>query len=462
MEVEVWRELRGTEAGLAERWRGIQAHASGPKGAKPLSMGDIARLKKAFGPLVARFVSLQDELGRRAERRFPDLRIGFWTAKGLEQSTPAAVADYRAARFALEFASARGPQEGGATTLVWDACCGVGSDAVALLRSGCSVLATDWDADTARCAAANLRIELDRMDAFRNHANALRCDLRHPPLQAPALARALVLLDPDRRPGGEHREPHPERWAPSLSSTLALAYQARGACIKLPPSLDATASGLDRPPPQRTALEWISLDGEMKELAVWTGRLAARGGDADLDDVARVERRATALVHGYGPASFTGGTPHKPLPDPCPLGDVQAGKWLVELDPTLWQSELAGDFCHRHGLAPIETELRGMFLVGDAAPESPLTRSWPILEAVQADRKRVRAVLRQRGVGPITVKKRNHPKTSAQLEAEFKSDGEQPGLLAVFRVPSGSRALVLGPGGKRRVSDAEQAAEPGR
>lgn len=402
-------------------------------------MGDIARLKKSFGASIARFASLQDELHRRAARRFPDGRIGFWTMKGLEQATPAAVADYRA----LRFADTLGPEASQGAQIVWDACCGVGSDAVALFRRGCSVLATDWDADTARCAAANLQWESDRGATPGSFAAALRCDLRQPPLQASALASALVLLDPDRRPDGEHREPRPERWAPSLAATLDLAYTARGACVKLPPSLDATAAALDQDPRQATSLEWISLDGEMKELALWTGALAGTAPG----------RTATALGKGHGLAQYTGGNPHRPLPEPWPLAEVRAGRWLVELDPTLWQSELAGDFCFAHGLAPIETELRGMFLVAEEAPDSPLARAWPILDAMGADRKRVRAALRQHGIGPLTVKKRNHPKTSEQLEVAFRGDGRDGGrshgLLAVFRVPSGSAALILGPGGEQ-------------
>lgn len=448
MDQEVWRVLRGGDPGLAERWREIRATGSGSTGPGPLTMGGVARLKKAFGANVARFASLQDELAGRAQRRFPDGRIGFWTAKGLEQSTPAAVADYRATRFASAVSKAPGAVDP-LGSFVWDACCGVGSDSVALLRSGCSVLATDWNDDAARCAAANLAIEEDEIDKDKEKAAgqlaaALRCDLRQPPLQGEALAAALVLLDPDRRPDGEHREPNPERWAPSLSDTLNLAYTARGACVKLPPSLDATEAGLDRALRKATSLEWVSLDGEMKELALWTGDLA------EGEDQANAPRRATALVHGHGPVTFSGGVPHKALPAPRPLSEVQAGMWLIELDPSLWQSELAGDFCERHGLAPIETELRGMFLVADQEPSSPLARSWPILDAVKADRKRVRAALRQHGIGPTTVKKRNHPKSSVQLEAEFKGEGDEPGLLAVFRVPSGSAAVVLGAGGQRR------------
>jgi hypothetical protein len=431
MEEDVWRLLGGGEPGLRERWRNLRAGGGDAEADGPLSMGDLARLRKARGAHVARFASMQDELAGRARRRFPDGRIGFWTGKGLEQSTPAVVADYRAARFASAKAN-----------LVWDACCGVGSDAVALLRSGCSVIATDWNGDAARCAAANLSLAKEESGSAGGLFAAMRCDLRRPPLRLEVLGDAHVLLDPDRRPDGEHREPNPELWAPSLSDTLDLAFRARGACVKLPPSLDATASGLDRVRSKPASLEWISLDGEMKELALWTGDLAE--GDTEGGVPRRATALMTALPEGDDPTSLGGCSPHRALPAPRPLAEVQAGTWLVELDPTLWQSELAGDFCHRHGLAPIETELRGMFLVASEEPTSPLARSWPILDAVKADRKRVRAALRKHGLGPTTVKKRNHPKSSVQLEAEFKGEGDRRGLLAVFRVPSGSAAVILG------------------
>ncbi len=448
MEAEVWNRLRAGEPGLAVRWQEIRSLGTAPKDPAaarpdgPLSMGDIERLRQRLGPTVARFASLQEELGRRSRRRFPLGRPLFWTSKGLEQATPAAVAEYRAGRFAALQRD---------DSVVWDACSGVGSDAAALLRHGCRVLASDWDPETARCAAANLRVEADALGADVNEhrgerrgtpaAWTARCDLRKPPLHKDALAQALILLDPDRRPGGEHREPRPEHWAPSLSATRALARSARGACVKLPPSLDASAEGLDHDPEAVTALEWISLDGEMKELALWVGALVPEA----LADGSRMATALTSQPDTPAIAQFASDELAIPLPEAWPLDRLQEQAWLVELDPTLWQAELAGAFCEEHGLAPIETELRGMFLVAAAPPASALARSWPILDCVPADRKRVRKLLRERGIGATTVKKRNHPKTSLQLEAEFRGPGEAEGLLAVFRVSGGSMATLLGP-----------------
>ena len=469
MELDVWKKLRAGEPGVEDRWRAIRTSVGADADGPPLTSGQIDRLRKSEGPDLARFVSLQEELQKRSRRRFSGPSPLFWTSKGLEQATPAVVADYRAARFNADL------DEAG---VIWDACCGIGSDAVSLLRGGGTVLATDWDPASARCAAANLRVELDSLGGHgavseRPMAGgAARADLRRPPLAPETLKGALVLLDPDRRPDGEHREPRPERWAPALSKTLELAHAARGGCIKLPPSLDATAEGLDDERDGPRALEWISLDGEMKELAVWTGSLASflTPGDDTTRGWATARRAATALQSS--PASPENGPADRPKEDPaedpraclaaprasyapdaapCPLPEawpVEAlgpGSWLVELDPSLWQSELAGPFCEEHQVAPIVTEMRGMFLAASEPPSSALARSWPILEVVKADRKRVRRMLREHGIGPLTVKKRNHPKTSTELEAEFRGPGERRGLLAVFRIPGGSVAALLGP-----------------
>lgn len=470
MEAEVWRQLGAGTPGIAGRWRAIresaragEAGGGGHVGASgraqdadsvaALTFGQVQKLRASHGAAMARFVSLQDELSRRARKRFPGGRPLFWTSKGLEQATPARVSEYRAQRFA-EGASGDFP--------VWDACCGVGSDAVAILlalqaggRGGCLV-ATDWDADSARCAAANLLAALEEAPGtaqptgratghLRSHLRghvAATCDLRRPPISKDALGGALILLDPDRRPDGEHREPRPERWAPPLSETLRLALSARGACVKLPPSLDATAEGLDREMGSPWQLEWISLDGEMKELALWTGSLAGSGGKR----IATALRTAPSVDVPAQEARYGSDEGPSALPDAWPVDRLGPGSWLVELDPTLWQSELAGNFCAEHGLAPIATEIRGMFLVAKSPPNSPLARSWPILECVSADRKRVRKALRDHGIGPVTVKKRNHPKTSMELEAAFRGPGDHEGLLAVFRVPGGSIALILGRG----------------
>ncbi|MDA1267329.1 MAG: hypothetical protein O2816_19785, partial [Planctomycetota bacterium] len=88
----------------------------------------------------------------------------------------------------------------------------------------------------------------------------------HGPLRDSSIG--VLLLDPDRRSGGKGRVGDPDRWSPPLSGCLELAARVHAACVKLPPA---------HPPEElaeRGALAWVSLDGELKELGLYTGALA--------------------------------------------------------------------------------------------------------------------------------------------------------------------------------------------
>ncbi|MEM8714132.1 MAG: hypothetical protein AAGG01_24580 [Planctomycetota bacterium] len=443
MDASVSQYLRISEPGLSERWTALlgEALAPGPADGSALSQAGRRRVADLAGSNVARFVSQQLELGARAHGRFPDARIPFWTSKGLEQATPAVVADHRA----HALAAGLGPDQ-----LVWDASCGAGSDSIAALRQGLTVLATDLDPGSVRCAHANLKVAAEGTHGSPGGkiAGAALADLRQPPLDHATLRKSIVILDPDRRPGvgrgsgADRRERRPDRWSPSLPDAMALLEAARGGCVKLPPGLHLDSLNA----PKEIRQEWISLDGELKELTVWSGPLGPRA-----------LKTASALRTSGRRATWSSdnrGATEGAFPQIQPVADLAPGQALVELDASLWQSGLAGSFAAAHGHAFIGEEAQGMFCVAPDPPAglSALCRAWPILEVVRADRKRVRELLRSRGIGPITVKKRHHPRSSAELEALFRvakggsgSGSNQPhGLLAVFRAAGTSAAVLLG------------------
>lgn len=408
MEADVWKELTPEAPGLPERWDRLRSAGS--------SMGALDRLRERHGPSVSRFVSLQAELAARHRGRLEVERLPFLTSKGAEQATAAPVAHHRAQRFA----------DLGGRWLPWDACCGVGSDLLALVDRFPRVLATDRDGPTLRCAAANLA-----------HAHgppegrwlAARGDASSPPFAPGARPSVLALFDPDRRPGGA-REGRGDRWSPTLEEVLGHAAGLGGACVKLPPALDpdhltGPAAGLP------LALSWVSLDGEMKELAAWSGALAD-GSPA---------REAIALRSGGGVARYSAEPEDAPTtPD---AGEPAAGAWLVELDGSLWRSGLAGAFAREHRAAPLAAPGPGGFLLADAALAHPMARCWRIEAVCAGDRKRVRAMLRERGVGPLTVKTRFHPESAERLARSLRGEGDRPGLLAVTRTAGRSVAMLL-------------------
>ncbi len=414
MEPAVWRELAPREAGCAERWSELAATAP--------SLGALDRLRAARGPEVARFVSLQAELARQHRGRLDGAALRFLTSKGAEQATATAVARHRAERFARV----------GGDRIPWDACCGVGSDLLALAERFGRVLATDLDADTLRCAAANLACSADAPSTgprARPSAGwfAALGDAVTPPFHPSAKPRIIGLFDPDRRPAGP-REGRADRWSPSLEAVFGAAASLGGACVKLPPSLEESAvmgPAGDLSP----SLSWTSLDGDMKELSAWTGVLGANTPDREA-----VSLRSSGEVRSYSA-----------LRQRLPEAERQprSGQWLVELDPALWRADLAGAFAAEHGAAPLEAPGPGGFLLARTAVVHPMARSWQIEEVVPADRRRVRAMLRDHGVGPLTVKTRHHPESAEALAGRFRSPGPKAGLLAVTRVAGRALALLL-------------------
>lgn len=407
MEEAVWKWLEPRTEGLLDRWREWLDEAA--------AVG-LKSFRRDHGEVLSRFVSQQIELRGRASARFPDGRLAFLTGKGLEQATPGIVADHRARRIA----------ERAADRVVWDACSGLGSDAIALARSVPLVIASDVDAGTARCAAANLA-------AAGLTGRSLTCtaDVGRPPLGNDALARAIVLVDPDRRPDGG-RESRPERWSPTLDQTRRLIEGAAGACVKWAPGRTAEAHLTTLAP--EAELEWVSLDGELKEIMVWTGA-AARG----------TGRRATALrTHGdplLDVVQWSGEEGLLPLD--AGKDDVEHATHLVEFDVAISQSGLAGPLAEELGLTPLG-DTPGGFLVARGPVDHPMTRCWPIADRCAADRRRVRSMLRGHGIGSLTVKTRSYPKPAEEVAKAFRGAGSEPGLLAVTRVPVGSLAFLLG------------------
>lgn len=365
----------------------------------------LRRIEAAHGREVARFVSLQRELRQRAHGRFPDGRLAALTSKGLEQATAPEVADLRAERFAAERASKGG--------VAWDACCGLGSDAVALGRAGVPVLATERDVEVARCAALNLAAA---------PAAVVLGDAAAPPLAR--RGRIMALLDPDRRREGR-RLTHPDDWSPSLPLTLELCRQAGLGCIKLPPGLDPAATALEGA--ADVTLEWVSLDGELRELTAWVGPWSFAGA----------RRRAIALKRS-GAREECVGDGRAASPSTSPL---VAGNRLVEFDPALRLAGLAPEHGRRYGLEPVEGGAG--YWTGTTEAQVPMARCWRILEVLTVDRKRVRAALRRRGIGPLTVKTRGVRESAQELAKRLRGPGDLPGLLAVTRTPHGTTAVLL-------------------
>ncbi len=363
-------------------------------------------LRRTLSPEAARQAAELHELRRRAAGKLEGAASLLLTRRGLEQASDRRVAAARAARMA----------EGAPGGRVWDATCGIGGDALALAAAGLSVLASDVDPTATALAARNLR------RAGRG-GWAARASLTAPPLRAGAVD--FLCADPDRRAGRESgRVGSPEAWSPRLSEVLAAVRGFRGACVKLPPAFEPEVALGDLP----HSWQWVSLAGELKEVALWTGALARPGSG----------REVLALDRDGGAARYAGEPVEVSHLAPAEAASVA---WIAEPDPAVLRAGLVGRLARDHGVTPLGPGLA--YLGGEARPTSPLLRAWRVLGSVAVDRRRVRALLGEHDVGPLTVKKRGHPDPAETLARRLRGPGRRRGVLLVARLEQGHRAYLV-------------------
>ncbi|WP_432010979.1 class I SAM-dependent methyltransferase [Streptomyces cucumeris] len=336
----------------------------------------------------------QAQLRQRAVAKFgEDAHRMYFTPHGVEQSTRTSVAAYRAERFA-----------GFGVRGVADLCCGIGGDAIALARAGISVLAVDRDPLTCAVAHANAAsLGLSELIEVRC-ADVAEIDTT--PFDA-------VFVDPARR-GGRGRVFDPEAYSPPLSWAVGAARTTPRAALKIAPGIPHEAV------PEDAEAEWISDHGHVKEAVLWFG--TARPG----------MRRATLL-----PASHSLlGT--RLLPDP-PTGPV--GRWLYEPDGAVIRAHLVADVAARIGGRLIDPTIA--YITADELRPTPYATPYEITDVLPFNLKKLKALLREREIGIVTIKKRGSAVEPETLRKKLRLAGRNACTILLTRV-DGAPTMLLG------------------
>ncbi|GAA4939904.1 class I SAM-dependent methyltransferase [Streptomonospora halophila] len=340
----------------------------------------------------------QVRLRERARRKFGDrARRMYFTGPGLEQATRRVAAEYRARRLAR----ALGP---GAR--VADLGCGIGADAVAMAEAGLEVEAVEADPLTAAVAAANA-VELAPAGRMRvREGDAAAVD--------PG-GRDAVFCDPARRTA-RGRVFDPDAYSPSWDRVLDLAARAPASCVKAAPGIPHERI------PAGAAAEWISVDGELKETALWQGL----GGNWS--------RRAT-LLRGDGshPAALTADPGAAPAPVAPP------GRYLYEPDNAVVRAHLVAEAAALVGGALLDPDIA--YITSDHLVATPLCRAFEVHRTMPFSLKRLRAELRERGAGTVTIKKRGSAVEVDKLLRDLRPSGPESAVVVLTRV--GDRPLCL-------------------
>jgi len=363
--------------------------------------GDVVRIVSRLrasghsGELVAAVLG-QARLRAKARAKFGDFagRMLF-TADGLEQATRLSVASLHAGRFA-----------GAGIDVVADLGCGIGADALAMAALDLGVLAVERDEATAAIASFNLapfaaaRVEL---------GDATTTDLT---------GVGGVWLDPARRAQGRRLD-KPTDWSPALDWAFALA-ETLPTGIKLGPGLDRALL------PDEGEAQWVSVDGEVVELAVWSGILARPG----------VGRSALVLRSGSA-AELTA---------PRDSDDVEAGElgeYLLEPDGAVIRARLIGDLARSlggNGGRMLDPTIA--WITSDTPPDTPFGAGFRVLERFPLDVKTLKKELATRGIGSLEIKKRGVDVDPAEFRSRLALKGDAIATLVLTRV-AGARVALL-------------------
>src|SRR5688572_15017525 len=345
-------------------------------------------------PDRAAAATTQVQLRARAVAKFGDLAPRmFFTPDALEQATRFRVAEHRAARLA-----AARPES------VIDLGCGIGGDLVALARAGLTAAGVDLDPVRVAVAEANLAA-LGLPGAVRV-ADATALDLS---------PFGIAFADPARRtPRG--RVFDVDAYSPPWSFVERLL--TRPAVVKVAPGIphDRVPAGVEA--------EWVSFGGEVKEAVLWSPHLAT------------TDRRAT-LVARQGLATLT-------TEDDPGRGEVRpAGRYLYEPDGAVIRAGL---------VTAVAAKVEGWLLdehiayvAADAPATTPYARGFEVLEELPYQEKQLKAALRQRGVGRLTIKKRGVDVVPEQLRKRLALRGDAEATVVLTRVAGRGAALLVRP-----------------
>jgi hypothetical protein len=354
----------------------------------------------------------QSRLRAKARAKLGDFADGMlFTPDGVEQATRLVVAALHARRYLAAGVSK-----------VADLTSGIGADALAFAGVGLQVLATDIDEMTAALATVNLR---HFPEAEVRHTDGLALDLAAEGVDG-------VYADPARRTRGGRRVFDPAAYAPPLDAVWALRDQVPALGIKVGPGIPH--QGL----PADAETQWVSVDGDVVEAGLWFGPLAADGpGRSALVLTTRDGATASRTLRTDGDGSDL-------VPDVGP-----AGAYLYEPDGAVIRAGLVAHAADELGGRLLDRTIAYVTTDQPAPPPAagtaPVATGYRVLDVMPFNLKRLKAYLRERGVGRLTIKKRGTAVTPEQLRAQLSPKGDAEATLVLTRVGGVQHVLVVEP-----------------
>ncbi len=358
-------------------------------------------LSRRFAPGLARAALETAILRLEAGTKFPFAERMFFTREALEQASAWEVSTHRAQRFRP-------------FPLLADLGCSIGGDTLALAALA-PTLALDLDPLRLRMAQANLQaLGLSERALTLQADLAVALPFRITSRSSPGIG---LFFDPARRDRGK-RAYSVHAYRPPLPVIRDWLERFPALGVKVSP-------GVRRPELAGYAaeVEFISLQGEMKEAVLWFGPLKTAA------------RRATVLPGPHTLASAMDTSP------PLPVSEPRA--FLYEPDPAIIRAGLVTDLGSQLDAAQLDPSIA--YLTADRKIQTPFARCWQVEAWLPFQLKRLRAALRQRGVGQLVIKKRGSPLQPEALLHDLRLEGDRECLLFLTQLRGRPIAILARP-----------------
>lgn len=309
---------------------------------------------------------------QKAVSKFGDLAYRlFFTPEALEQASHPAVRPYRARKFA--------------DRVVVDQGCSIGADTLAMAQTAQFVIGVDYDPVRVMMARLNAeRLGITNVEFVLDDVMTRSLE----PLQA-------FFFDPARRDEMGERVFGVENYIPPLSTIRR--WSGHFGAVKLSPAVR-----LDELREYDGYIEFISVSGELKEAVLWLDGRKSPHATLICDE---------AVYHWH---------PSDDMPDQKPIALPR--QWLIEPDPAIIRAGLVQDVAQRWGAFMLDADIA--YLTSEHHPRSVWARAWQIDDWMPFQLKKLRAYLRARHIGRITIKKRGSPIAPEALISQLRLKGD--------------------------------------
>jgi hypothetical protein len=331
-----------------------------------------------------------------AVRKFGPCPPRWYSRVGLQQASGATTALHRAKRLA-------------AFGKVLEFCTGMGGDALALGHCGVSVSSIESDPVLAAMARLNVS-EAGLAQLVRIHTGRAE-DWVIDGFDA-------IYADPSRRTG-LYRSTSLRSISPSIEYLSDVTARVPAAAIKLAPASSISDVQSSFPSAE---IEFVSVEGELKETVVW------------ISAAAHYSRRATALPSG---AELTG-----EVEAYLPVHEVRA--YVADPDPALIRSGLFREFASSTGIDHSLLADRIALLTSDTAVATPFARYFRVIDCLPFSDRNIRKRLHDLNAGLLSVRSRGFPEASEAIRCRLQGElhGDLPYRLFVYRIGERHHAVI--------------------